>query len=115
MAGDVYDAPQHRGRGGWSWYTGSAGWMYRAGLESILGLRRTGQTFALSPCVPPTWGAFSITWQHGRTRYEIEVTNPDHQDRGIASATLDGQPVPPTAIPLTDDGQTHHVRMVMGH
>ena len=55
MAGDVYSHPAHRGRGGWSWYTGSAGWMYRAGIESILGLRRSGPTFAVDPCIPSAW------------------------------------------------------------
>ena len=67
MAGDVYSRDAHAGRGGWSWYTGSAGWMYRAGLESILGLRRRGDTFVIDPCVPSTWSEYSISWQHHST------------------------------------------------
>jgi cellobiose phosphorylase len=60
MAGDVYARPPHSGRGGWSWYTGSAGWMYRAGLESILGLRRRGDTFVIDPCIPSSWPEYGI-------------------------------------------------------
>ena len=65
VAGDVYAHPQHAGRGGWTWYTGSAGWMYRAGLESILGLQRHGATFAIDPCIPASWPEFAIAWRFG--------------------------------------------------
>ncbi len=75
-AGDVYAHPAHIGRGGWTWYTGSAGWMYRAGLESILGLKRHGASFELDPCIPTAWPEYSIVWRFGRTRYEISVVQP---------------------------------------
>jgi cyclic beta-1,2-glucan synthetase len=114
IAGDVYSHPAHAGRGGWTWYTGSAGWMYRAGLESILGLRRRGSTFEMDPCIPSSWSDYSITWRFGRTRYEIAVKNPDHRCRGIAKAELDGAPVDPRAVPLVDDGGTHQVQLVLG-
>ena len=114
MAGDVYACAPHAGRGGWSWYTGSAGWMYRAGLESILGLRRRGATFAVDPCIPASWPEYDIVWQFRSTRYEIAVSNPDRRCRGVASATLDGTPVNAAAIPLVDDGRTHQVRVVLG-
>ena len=114
MAGDVYAQPPHAGRGGWSWYTGSAGWMYRAGLESILGLRRRGATFAVDPCIPSSWPEYRIDWRFGSTRYEITVANPDRRCRGVASADLDGVPVERVAIPLVDDGRTHQVRVVLG-
>ena len=114
LAGDVYARPPHAGRGGWSWYTGSAGWLYRAGLESILGLRRRGATFIVDPCVPSTWSEYSITWQHLSTRYEIQVTNPDRVWTGVVKATLDNVAVNHLAIPLTDDGGTHTVRITMG-
>ena len=68
--------PPHAGRGGWTWYTGSAGWMYRAGLESILGLRRRGATFALDPCIPASWPGYAIAWRFGGTRYEIHGREP---------------------------------------
>ena len=114
MAADVYGVAPHIGRGGWTWYTGSAGWMYRAGLESILGLRRAGTTFEMDPCIPASWEGYSITWRFGRTRYEIAVANPERRCRGVAEATLDGAPVDPGAIPLADDGATHVVRLVLG-
>jgi cyclic beta-1,2-glucan synthetase len=114
LAGDVLAHPAHAGRGGWTWYTGSAGWMYRAGLESILGLRRTGPTFALDPCIPTSWPEYSIVWRFGGSRYEIEVVNPEHRCRGVAQATLDGATVDAGAIPLSDDGATHRVRIVLG-
>jgi cyclic beta-1,2-glucan synthetase len=114
MAGDVYSRDLHAGRGGWSWYTGSAGWMYRAGLESILGLRRRGETFVVDPCVPSSWSESSISWQHRSTKYEIVVTNPSRVWKGVMSAELDGAPVNHLAIPLVDDGATHNVRIVLG-
>jgi cyclic beta-1,2-glucan synthetase len=114
VAGDVTAHPDHAGRAGWTWYTGSAGWMYRAGLESILGLRRRGETFELDPCIPASWPDYRITWRFGRTRYEISVANPGRRCRGIASALLDGVAVDPGAIALVDDGGTHEVHVVLG-
>ncbi len=114
IAGDVCAHPAHAGRGGWTWYTGSAGWMYRAGIESILGLRRHGTTFEIDPCIPASWPEYEITWRFGQTRYEITVSNPQRRCRGIADAQLDGIPVDPHAIPLVDDAATHHLRLLMG-
>jgi cyclic beta-1,2-glucan synthetase len=114
VAGDVCTHPAHAGRGGWSWYTGAAGWMYRAGLESILGLTRRGSTFEIDPCIPSSWPEYAIVWRFGRSRYEIAVSNPERQCRGIAEAELDGAPVDPRAIPLADDGATHYLRVVLG-
>jgi cyclic beta-1,2-glucan glucanotransferase len=114
LAGDVYAHPAHPGRGGWTWYTGAAGWLYRTGLESLLGLRRQGATFAVDPCIPASWPEYAIVWRFGGARYEITVTNPEHRCRGVAEADLDGVPVDPAAIPLADDGRTHVVRVVLG-
>jgi cyclic beta-1,2-glucan synthetase len=114
LAGDVYAHPAHAGRGGWTWYTGSAGWMYRAGIESILGLRRRGATFEMDPCIPTSWPEYTVVWRFGRTRYEISVSNPERRCRGIAEAELDRSPVDPSAVPLLDDGGTHRVRLVLG-
>jgi cyclic beta-1,2-glucan synthetase len=114
LAGDVSAHPDHAGRAGWTWYTGSAGWLYRAGLESLLGLRRHGQAFELDPCIPTSWPEYSISWRFGRTRYQIQVTNPERRCRGVASAHLDGVAIDPGAIPLVDDGGTHQVRVVLG-
>jgi cyclic beta-1,2-glucan synthetase len=114
MAGDVYAHPQHPGRGGWTWYTGSAAWMYRAGMESILGLRRRGDVFEIDPCIPSSWPEYAITWRFGRSTYEITVSNPEHRCRGVVEAERDGAPVDPSAIPLVDDGGVHRVHVVLG-
>ncbi len=114
VAGDVCAHPDHAGQAGWTWYTGAAGWLYRAGLESILGLRRHGDTFELSPCIPAGWPGFSLRWRVGDTRYEIEVTNPERRCRGVATAELDGVAVNPFAVPLVADGATHRLRVVLG-
>jgi cyclic beta-1,2-glucan synthetase len=114
VAGDICAHPAHAGRGGWTWYTAAAGWMYRAGLESILGLRRRGRVFTLDPCIPSTWPEYRILWRFGRSRYDIVVTNPQHCCRGIAGAELDGASVDARAIPLVDDGATHRVSVVLG-
>jgi len=114
VAADVYTHPAHIGRGGWTWYTGSAAWMYRLGLESILGLRRRGRSFAVAPCVPGSWNGFVVRWRHGTSHYEITVENPEHRNRGVAQAVLDGVRVDPRAIPLSDEAGVHRLRVVMG-
>jgi cyclic beta-1,2-glucan synthetase len=114
IAGDVCAHPDHAGRAGWTWYTGSASWMYRAGLESILGLRRHGSTFEVDPCIPASWPEYAIAWRVGETRYSITVANPDGRCRGVASAQLDGVAVDPRAVPLIEDGAEHEVRVILG-
>jgi cyclic beta-1,2-glucan synthetase len=116
MAADVYAEPSHVGRGGWSWYTGSAGWMYRAGIESILGFRLRGTTLELDPCIPHAWPTYRIDFRYHSARYEIVVENPAGVSRGVASAELDGRVVEGggAAIPLADDQATHRVRIILG-
>ena len=114
VAADVYGHPAHLGRGGWTWYTGASGWLYRAILESVLGLKREGATFRLQPCVPSAWPDYSIRWNHKSSVYEIEVENPERRSRGVAWVELDGRRVDPAAIPLLDDGRSHHVRAMLG-
>ena len=114
LAGDVYGRAPHAGRAGWSWYTGSAAWLYRAGLESMLGLRRRGDTFGVSPCIPSSWPEYEISWRFQNTRYNILVSNPDHQCRGVLEATIDGVLTNAAAIPLVNDGLTHDVRLRLG-
>jgi cyclic beta-1,2-glucan synthetase len=114
VAGDVSANIAHAGRGGWSWYTGSAGWMHRAGMESILGLRRRGSNFEVDPCIPSSWPGYRIVWRFGGTRYEIEVSNPEGRCRGVRQAELDGRPVDFRAIPFVEDGGTHRVVVTLG-
>ena len=90
--GDVYAHPTHTGRGGWTWYTGSAGWMYRVAIESMLGLRRHGSEFSVKPCIPSCWPDYAVEWRFGATRYRIRVENPERRSTGVAAASLDGTP-----------------------
>jgi cyclic beta-1,2-glucan synthetase len=112
--GDVYAVPPHTGRGGWTWYTGSAGWMYRAGLESILGFKLQQQQLKINPCVPRWWREFEITYRRGTSTYRIRVENPLGISCGVATVELDGVVQQGDAITLSDDGQTHNIRIVMG-
>jgi len=114
VAADVYAHPMHVGRGGWTWYTGSAGWMYQAAVQALLGLQRRGSTISLNPCIPTVWAEYSLDWTIASTRYRFVVQNPERRSRGIASAELDGHPIDPNAIALVDDGKEHTVRVVLG-
>ncbi|HEY6419092.1 MAG TPA: glucoamylase family protein [Candidatus Binataceae bacterium] len=113
---DVYSIPPHVGRGGWTWYTGSAGWMYRAGLEWILGFRVRGKTLLIDPCIPSKWPGFEIVYRYGSTRYEISVENPRGVSRGVSGVELDGKPLAQRSaeIDLAEDSVTHRVRIVLG-
>ena len=117
VAGDIYAVPPHTGRGGWTWYTGSAAWMYRAGLESILGFQLTGARLRIDPCIPRGWREFEITYKHGRrgaTRYHIKVENPHGVCRGITKLEIDGKVQQSSEIVLADDAQSHDVRVILG-
>ncbi len=116
MAADVYTEPPHVGRGGWTWYTGSAGWMYQAGIEWILGFRLRGTTLVIDPCIPRAWPGFDIDFRYHSSKYEIVVENPHGVSRGVASVELDDQVLTGDgkSIPLADDGVTHKVRIVLG-
>jgi cyclic beta-1,2-glucan synthetase len=115
MAADVYSEPPHVGRGGWTWYTASSGWMYQAGVEWILGFRLRGTNLVLDPCIPRAWPKYEIDFRYHSARYEIVVENPQGISRGVSSTELDGQALAGGAgIPLADDGATHHVRVILG-
>jgi cyclic beta-1,2-glucan synthetase len=113
-AGDVYAAAPHLGRGGWTWYTGSASWMYRAGLESILGFQLRADRLTIDPCIPKSWRDYEIVYRRGATTYRIQVENPTGVSRGVASVQLDNELLSETEIPLHDDGRMHLVRIVLG-
>jgi cyclic beta-1,2-glucan synthetase len=115
-AADVYSENPHVGRGGWSWYTGSSGWMYRAGIEWILGLRLRGATLYLDPCIPRAWPRFEVAFRYHSARYELAVENPFGVTRGVSKIEMDGRAVEVSAggIPLQDDGMTHRIRATLG-
>ena len=112
---DVYAHPMHIGRGGWTWYTGSAGWMYQAAIEGCSGCERHGATFSVTPYIPAMWPRVLDRLEGRRQpRYRISVVNPEHRSRGVRSAEFDGVADDPDAIPLVDDGKTHEVVVQLG-
>lgn len=114
LAGDVYGGTAHPGRGGWSWYTGSASWYYRVVLEAILGFRKTADVLRFDPCVPNDWKSYEIRYRHGTATYKIVVENPTGVERGVAEVWLDGTKLANGAVTLVDDGKEHAVGVVMG-
>jgi cyclic beta-1,2-glucan synthetase len=115
VAADIYSEPPHVGRGGWTWYTGAAGWLHRAGLEWILGFRKRGSTLYMNPCIPRQWRRFEVAYRHGSTLYRITVENPKGVCRGVSRTSIDGNLLPGEAIiPLADDGREHDVQVVLG-
>ena len=114
VAADVYGEPPHTGRGGWTWYTGSASWLYRVALEGILGFRLRGDRLALNPAVARHWDRFEITYRHRSATYRIVVENPARVEHGVKEVRVDGQVQSEGVIRLADDGGTHEVRVLMG-
>ncbi len=114
IAADIYSQPPHTGIGGWTGYTGSAGWMYRLGIEAILGITREGDTLKIDPCIPKNWPGFQLTYRFGKTPYQVRVENPEAINRGVRQIVLNGISLPDNWIPLTDDGYQHEVRVLMG-
>ena len=114
VVADVYSVAPHVGRGGWSWYTGSAGWMQRAGVEGILGIRVTGRELHIDPCIPRAWPGFEATIAWRSARYRIVVDNPGRISKGVASLRVDGAGVAVGTVPLLDDGATHLVEVGLG-
>jgi cyclic beta-1,2-glucan glucanotransferase len=115
VAGDVYAEPPHVGRGGWTWYTGAAGWLYRTGLEWILGFRLRGMVLGIDPCIPRSWPRYSVKFRYHSSTYNIQVENPSGVTRGVVLTELDGKLLAGAAnIPLEDDGAVHLVRVVLG-
>ncbi|HEY4123128.1 MAG TPA: glucoamylase family protein [Rhizomicrobium sp.] len=112
--GDVYSVTPHVGRGGWTWYSGSAGWMYRVGIEWILGLRLKGDTLAIDPSIPSHWPRFEATLRHKGATYEVTVENPHGLSKGIAELYLDGAPIAGPHVSLPGGSGTHKIRAVMG-
>jgi len=114
IVADVYSNEQHVGRGGWTWYTGSSGWMYRLGLEAILGIYRRGNQLHIAPAIPGTWESYTIVYRYGHAVYRLQIENPDGVTHGVRSLILDGESLTDPWIPLRDDDQEHSVRVVLG-
>lgn len=113
LAGDVYDLPTKIGMGGWTWYTGSAGWIYRIWLEEVLGFHLRGQTLQIQCTIPKEWDGFEIHYRYKTATYHISVKNPEHVSCGASKVTLDDNALPTADIPLIDDGKEHFVVIVL--
>jgi cyclic beta-1,2-glucan synthetase len=114
MAADVYTDHPHIGRGGWTWYTGTASWMYKAGLEYILGFSKNADHLIIDPCIPKKWTEYSITYHYLDTMYSIEVRNPLNLCKGVSTISLDGKHLEGNVIPLENDKKKHRVEVLMG-
>ena len=110
VAADVYAVAPHVGRGGWTWYTGSAAWMYRLIVESLLGLRLQGDRLRIEPCLPADWTAFTVHYRYRETVYHITVHQTPHAT-GDQRLSLDGHDQAGMAVPLVDDRVEHRVEM----
>ena len=114
VAADVYRLPGRSGQGGWSWYTGSAAWMYRAWVEEVLGVQVRSGEMRVNPVIPASWPGFSLSYRHGEAIYEIQVENPDGCEYGVTLVEMDGQAVPGGAIRLERGLVKHNVHVRMG-
>jgi len=114
VAADVYGVDPHIGRGGWTWYTGSASWMYRLGIEALLGLRRFGAELMIDPCIPAAWPSFEVDYRYGGATYRVSVSNPGGAQRGVTSVSVDDVAIAGNRVDLVDDGAEHRVDVVMG-
>jgi cyclic beta-1,2-glucan synthetase len=115
VAADIYGG-ERAGEGGWTWYSGGPSWIYRTGIELILGLQfKNGNTLQIDPCIPRAWPSFEATHQHGASSYTIAVQNPDGVSKGVQSIRVDGVPIDVAqGVRLVDDGKPHRVDVVMG-
>jgi cyclic beta-1,2-glucan synthetase len=113
IAADVYGEPPHTGQGGWTWYTGSSGWMYRLGIEAILGLKREGAILHIDPKISRDWPQFEVDYRYGTSLYHIRVENPNHIESGVESVLLDEKRLPSNSVPLADDSREHKVIVIM--
>lgn len=114
MAADIYALPRDEGRGGWTWYTGSASLMYRTILEDVMGFKLQGGYLVMDPVIPSSWDGFTLTYWHGEACYEVHVANPQHISKGVALVELDGQQLGDKRIPLTSSPGKHAVKVVLG-
>ena len=113
-AADIYSQGSKLRRGGWTWYTGSASWLYRLGIEGLLGFHKKGNYLYLNPVIPSRWEGYTLQYRYFDSLYHIEVKNPERVSSKVKKIKLDGQVVEAKAIPLNDDGNEHYVEVVLG-
>jgi cyclic beta-1,2-glucan synthetase len=115
LAADIYGQAPHVGRGGWTWYTGSAGWIYRAGTEYLLGIHPRGDSLEIDPCIPAGWDGFKVAYRFKNTMYHLRFENPDHVSKGVRWIEMDGfKEDLGSDLKLKDDRIDHVVNIRMG-
>ncbi|MFN0113503.1 MAG: GH36-type glycosyl hydrolase domain-containing protein, partial [Paracoccaceae bacterium] len=116
VAADIYALKGHIGRGGWTRYTGAAGWMYRAGIEGLIGLTRAGDHLRLNPCFPKAWPKVTAEVTLGQARFRVTILNPQGLGRGVLSAELDGLALAtdPEGVPVRISDGEHELTVVLG-
>ncbi|MDZ4662743.1 MAG: glucoamylase family protein [Pseudomonadota bacterium] len=114
IAADVYTLPPHTGRGGWSWYTGSAGWFYQALVQSVLGLHNTGKVLRWKPCLPNAWPGYEVTIRSGQSSYHVHVKNSQELKLGEIKIERDGQYLESAELVLDDDNKNHEILVLIG-
>jgi cyclic beta-1,2-glucan synthetase len=114
VSADVYQLPGRVGQGGWTWYTGSSGWMYRVWVEEILGLKVRGEKLSIAPVIPSSWDGFEMRYRNGKSVYEIKVENPNHVSSGVVSIELDGNRLETDYVHLQEDQWRYNILVRMG-
>ncbi len=105
MSADIYSSSNMLGRGGWTWYTGSSSWLYIAGLEYVLGLRKLGKKLVIYPCIPNEWESYSIDYKYKEATYKINVYNPEKKGKGIKTIYFNNDLQESNEIELKETGE----------
>lgn len=113
IAADIYGEKNLAGRGGWTWYTGSASWYYLAGIEYILGLRIVKGILSIKPCIPKNWKEYSIRFRYMNNLYNIKVENPNEKNTGVDKFYLDDKEIESKEIKITDEGKIYNIKIIM--
>lgn len=114
VCADIYSVEPYVRRGGWTWYTGSAAWLYRLGVEGLLGFQKEGETLRFAPVIPESWDSYKVIYHYGKSTYHITVENPQHGQTGVAKVVMDGKPLPAKEIILKKSGGDHTVTITIG-
>ena len=117
LSADVYGAHPHLGRGGWTWYTGSAAWMYQIGIEQLLGIQRERDELIIEPSIPRHWPGFEVKYRFGKSLYKIEVVQKSNTDKTVKeeerSLSLDGKELEGNRVALVDDKKEHRIKLII--
>ena len=110
---DIYGESNLAGRGGWTWYTGSSSWYYKAGIEYILGLKIKNNILSLNPCISKDWTDYSIRYKYGRSIYNIKIKNPNGKETGVTSFKVNDEEIEDKSVRLIDDGKVYDIEVEM--